>query len=62
LGVIPGRGACRHPDGAIRLAASALRVFADDVRLHLNGYVCGGLRHPAVLPVPRADAVDRDWR
>lgn len=28
LGVIAGRGACRHPDGAVRLAASALRVFA----------------------------------
>jgi NADH:ubiquinone oxidoreductase subunit F (NADH-binding) len=28
LGVIPGRGACGHPDGAVRLAASALRVFA----------------------------------
>jgi NADH:ubiquinone oxidoreductase subunit F (NADH-binding) len=62
LGVIPGRGACRHPDGAIRLAASALRAFADDVRLHLNGYVCGGLRHPAVLPVPRPEAVDWGWR
>jgi NADH:ubiquinone oxidoreductase subunit F (NADH-binding) len=62
LGVITGRGACRHPDGAIRLAGSALRVFAEDARLHLNGYVCAGLRHPAVLPVPRPDAVDRDWR
>lgn len=28
LGVIAGRGACRHPDGAVRLAVSALQVFA----------------------------------
>lgn len=28
LGVIAGRGACRHPDGAVRLAQSALRTFA----------------------------------
>jgi NADH:ubiquinone oxidoreductase subunit F (NADH-binding) len=62
LGVIAGRGACRHPDGAIRLAASALGVFADDVRAHLNGHVCAGLRYPAVLPVPPPDAVDWGWR
>lgn len=62
LGVIAGRGACRHPDGAIRFAGSALRVFADDVRTHLNRYVCGGLRHPPVLPVPHPDLVGRDWR
>jgi NADH:ubiquinone oxidoreductase subunit F (NADH-binding) len=62
LGVIPGRGACKHPDGAIRLAASALRVFAEDVRIHLSGYICGGLRHPPVLPVPHPGAIAPDWR
>ena len=60
--MIAGRRACGHPDGAIRLAASALRVFADDVRTHLDGYVCGGLRHMPVLAVPRQDFIARDWR
>ena len=34
---VRGRGACRHPDGAVRLVASALDVFADDVTAHLVG-------------------------
>ena len=41
LGVIARRGACAHPDGAVRLAASALRVFASDVAHHLRGHHCG---------------------
>ncbi len=40
LGVIPGRGACAHPDGAARLAASALRVFEADVARHAQGRPC----------------------
>lgn len=36
LPLLSGRGACAHPDGAVRLAASALRVFAADVRAHLT--------------------------
>jgi NADH:ubiquinone oxidoreductase subunit F (NADH-binding) len=33
-GQLAGRGACRHPDGAAGLMASALRVFADDFGHH----------------------------
>ena len=42
---IAGRGACRHPDGATRLAASALTVFADEFARHDRG-ACTGDRRP----------------
>ena len=37
LPVIAGRGACKHPDGAIRQAVSALQVFADHLEHHGGG-------------------------
>jgi NADH:ubiquinone oxidoreductase subunit F (NADH-binding) len=37
---LTGRGACAHPDGAARLAASALRTFEADVSSHLAGGRC----------------------
>lgn len=40
LASIEGRGACTHPDGAVRFVASALRVFEDDVRRHLEHGRC----------------------
>ena len=51
LQAIEGRGACRHPDGAVRFVASALRAFADEVDLHLHGR-CTGLAERPVLPLP----------
>jgi NADH:ubiquinone oxidoreductase subunit F (NADH-binding) len=62
-GLLAGRGACRHPDGASRLAATALEVFADDVARHLFGGPCAASRWPAVLPVPDGTDPGREgWR
>jgi NADH:ubiquinone oxidoreductase subunit F (NADH-binding) len=60
LAVVAGRGACRHPDGATRLATSALETFADDLRAHLAGRPCAGIGQPPVLPLPQHR--DRGWR
>jgi NADH:ubiquinone oxidoreductase subunit F (NADH-binding) len=50
---LPGRGACRHPDGAARLVVSALRVFAADLSAHVAGRPCAGWHGPRHLAVPR---------
>jgi NADH:ubiquinone oxidoreductase subunit F (NADH-binding) len=49
LGQVAGRGACRHPDGAVRFIASGLRVFAAERELHARG-TCTGAGSP-LLPV-----------
>ncbi len=36
-GIMPGRGACGHPDDTAGLVASALSVFEDDIAWHLRG-------------------------
>jgi NADH:ubiquinone oxidoreductase subunit F (NADH-binding) len=34
IGVVDGRGSCRHPDGTARMARSALETFAADITHH----------------------------
>jgi NADH:ubiquinone oxidoreductase subunit F (NADH-binding) len=46
-----GRGACRHPDGAVRMVRSALTVFSDEIDRHAGGW-CRGTGAAALLPVP----------
>jgi NADH:ubiquinone oxidoreductase subunit F (NADH-binding) len=58
-GDIDGRGACRHPDGAVALLRSALAVFAGDVDRHAAGLPCAGASGPRVLRVP---APSQGWR
>lgn len=45
---IRGRGACHHPDGAVRFVESALRVFAADIGSHRRGRCAA---RPAGLPL-----------
>jgi NADH:ubiquinone oxidoreductase subunit F (NADH-binding) len=49
LGQVDGRGACRHPDGAVRLVRSALQQFTGELELHAHGWCSGTDR---VLPIP----------
>jgi NADH:ubiquinone oxidoreductase subunit F (NADH-binding) len=49
---VHGRGACRHPDGAVNLVRSALQVFAADAGRHAAGGPCQHAHRPSVLRFP----------
>jgi NADH:ubiquinone oxidoreductase subunit F (NADH-binding) len=58
LGLVAGRGECRHPDGAAKLIASALTVFEDEIALHVRERKCTGDGTP-VLPIPNVSRTGR---
>ncbi|MGA2521614.1 MAG: NADH-ubiquinone oxidoreductase-F iron-sulfur binding region domain-containing protein [Acidimicrobiales bacterium] len=53
LVAIEGRGACRHPDGVVRMVRSALRTFAPDVAAHAAGRPCAHRARPSLLTPAR---------
>ena len=48
------RGACHHPDGAIRMLLSALNVFAGDIWRHMAGESCTGVGASSIFPFSKA--------
>jgi NADH:ubiquinone oxidoreductase subunit F (NADH-binding)/ferredoxin len=61
---VRGRGACSHPDGAVRFALSALDVLIDDIADHALHGTCG-LPVRKVMPMPVTEDTGRrltvDW-
>jgi NADH:ubiquinone oxidoreductase subunit F (NADH-binding) len=51
LALVDGRGACAHPDGAVRFVSSALDAFSADVQAHL----AGGCGRPVIGMLPTGE-------
>jgi len=52
---LPGSGACSHPDGVVRLVASTLEVFHDDVARHRKRSACRTAHHRPLFPFSAAE-------
>jgi NADH:ubiquinone oxidoreductase subunit F (NADH-binding) len=62
MGMVNRRGACGHPDGVVKLVATALRVFAECVEAHVSGRGCPGLSRAPMLPVPAPPSPSEGWQ
>jgi NADH:ubiquinone oxidoreductase subunit F (NADH-binding) len=45
---VAGRGACHHPDGAVRLVRTGLAVFRAELAEHLRGRPCLSAQTPSI--------------
>lgn len=59
IGMVRGRGACHHPDGAVGLLSSALTLYSDHARQHASGQRCYGA---TVAGFPRPPGPGTEWR
>ena len=59
LSMLPGRGACRHLDGAATAVRTALRVFEDEIAQHARRGGCG---RPARVVLPELGGSDAQAR
>ena len=50
--MVARRGACAHPDGAVRFVSSALNVFAEEFADHARHGACPACAAPSELPLP----------
>jgi NADH:ubiquinone oxidoreductase subunit F (NADH-binding) len=51
-GLVRGRGACGHPDGAVRLILSAIEAFGPELADHARHGPCEGCLSAGELPLP----------
>ncbi len=54
--LVQGRGACRHPDGAVNVILSALEAFPAEFAQHARRGPCEQCAGPAELPFPAPTA------
>jgi NADH:ubiquinone oxidoreductase subunit F (NADH-binding) len=57
--MVAGRGACKLPDGVVRVVSSGLGVFAEHIAKHRADGACAAFDRAPLLPVPGPEA---SWR